>query len=151
MQIVPPLLARSALAMLLAATCACSPSGAARDAGAARAAAPDPAALEALRPADAALAAKYERACFLCHARAGSGAPLVGDAAAWRIRLAQGGDTLVAHVEQGLGGMPARGLCPDCTRDDLVALVAFLASGEAGANGANAATSTATASRKAAK
>src|SRR5262249_9715859 len=42
--------------------------------------------LEALRPADARLAGVYERACFLCHARAGSGAPLVGDAAAWAPR-----------------------------------------------------------------
>ena len=36
------------------------------------AATPSAAELEALRPADARLAAIYERACMLCHARVGS-------------------------------------------------------------------------------
>jgi cytochrome c5 len=134
------LLRRGALVATLSVLAACSPAGGSRDAAPTRTAAPDPAVLEALRPADAALAAKYERACFLCHARAGSGAPLVGDAAAWAPRRAKGTDALVAHVEQGLGGMPARGLCPDCTRDELAALVAFIVTGDThGAAGAGAA------------
>ena len=82
--------------------------------------------LESLRPADTRLADVYERACFLCHARAGTGAPLVGDAAAWAPRLAKGSDALVAQVRQGLGGMPARGLCPDCSDADFAALIAFM-------------------------
>lgn len=91
---------------------------------------PDPAKLEALRPADVALAAKYERSCALCHARPGSGAPLVGDASAWAPRLAQGADVLATHVAQGLGGMPPHGLCADCTDADVRALIAFLSTGE---------------------
>jgi len=82
--------------------------------------------VEALRPADARLAGQYERACFLCHARAGTGAPLVGDADAWAPRLAKGRDALVAQVRQGLGAMPARGLCPDCSDADFAALIAFM-------------------------
>jgi cytochrome c5 len=85
-----------------------------------------PAQLEALRPADKHLADLYERACFLCHARVGSGAPLVGDAAAWAPRLAKGNAALVSQVRQGLGGMPARGLCPDCSDADFEALIAFM-------------------------
>ena len=82
--------------------------------------------LEALRPADARLAGVYERACFLCHARAGSGAPLVGDIAAWTPRLSKGTDALVAQVKQGVGGMPPRGLCPDCSDADFVDLITFM-------------------------
>ena len=82
--------------------------------------------LEAPRPADARLAGIYERACFLCHARAGSGAPLVGDIPAWAPRLAKGTDALVANVRQGVGGMPPRGLCPDCSDADFVDLITFM-------------------------
>jgi len=113
---------RSGLVALLAlpiALAACSPS-------APKPPARSPVELEALRPADARLAGVYERACFLCHARAGSGAPLVGDAAAWAPRLSKGRDALVAQVKQGLGGMPPRGLCPDCTDADFAALIAFM-------------------------
>jgi cytochrome c5 len=86
--------------------------------------------LEALRPADTRLADLYERACFLCHARVGSGAPLVGDAAAWAPRLAKGTPALVSQVKAGLGGMPARGLCPDCSDADFGALIAFMSQPE---------------------
>ncbi len=88
-----------------------------------------PAQRESLHPADAALAARYDRSCALCHARAGSGAPLVADAAAWAPRLARGDAALLASVTQGRGGMPPRGLCPDCSDDDLRALIHFLATG----------------------
>jgi len=111
------------LVMFCAALGACTPP-------ASRAPARSPAELEALRPADARLAAVYERACYLCHARAGSGAPLVGDVAAWAPRLAKGQAALVEQVKQGLGGMPPRGLCPDCSDDDLAALIAFMSAPE---------------------
>jgi len=97
------------------------------------AATPSAAELEALRPADARLAAIYERACMLCHARVGTGAPLLGDGAAWAPRLAKGAAALRASVVNGLGGMPARGLCPDCSDVDLDALTRFLAEPGGGA------------------
>jgi cytochrome c5 len=119
--------AASPAALLLAGAllAACSPAPA-------PAPARDAARLEALRPADPRLAEVYERACMLCHARAGSGAPLVGDAAAWTPRLAKGSAALVEQVKQGLGGMPARGLCPDCTDADFAALIGFMSRPEAG-------------------
>ena len=80
-----------------------------------------------LRPHDAALAEKYERSCMVCHTQAAAQAPLTGFAPAWQPRLKQGMDTLVRHAEQGLGGMPARGLCADCTASDLRALIQFMA------------------------
>lgn len=80
-----------------------------------------------LRPRDAVLAEKYERSCMVCHTQAAAQAPLTGFAPAWQPRLKQGMDTLVRHAEQGLGSMPARGLCADCTANDLRALIQFMA------------------------
>lgn len=85
--------------------------------------------LNTARPADAALAARYERACKACHATPGSGAPLVGDRAAWAPREAGGTAPMLANVRSGMGTMPPMGWCPDCTDDDLRALIDFLRSG----------------------
>lgn len=83
--------------------------------------------VEAARPADARLAQLYERSCQACHARLESGAPLSGDAAAWTQRLQKKGmPALLQSVAQGLGGMPALGLCPDCTAADVEALIRFM-------------------------
>ncbi|HET8693886.1 MAG TPA: c-type cytochrome [Aquabacterium sp.] len=86
---------------------------------------PDVARAESLRPADPRLAEKYERACVTCHATR-SAAPLTGFAPAWAPRLRQGMDTLVAHARDGFKGMPAKGLCSDCTDADLHDLIAFM-------------------------
>lgn len=83
---------------------------------------------ESLRPHDAQLAAQYERSCLLCHGRAGSGAPATGDTAAWAPRLAKGLDALVASSRNGVGGMPAGGLCADCSEAQLRALIQFMSS-----------------------
>lgn len=52
--------------------------------------------------------------CQVCHAEPDSGAPQLGDAAAWRARAGQGREQLYAHALQGFSGpdgseMPARG------------------------------------------
>ncbi len=78
------------------------------------------------RPADARLAALYERSCATCHARVGAGAPLAGDQAAWAPRLAKGKGALLQSAQQGLNAMPPMGLCPDCSADDLSALIDFM-------------------------
>ena len=82
-------------------------------------------AAEALRPARPELAAIYERSCMACHG-VRSTAPLTGHAASWQARLAKGGDTLLQHTRDGLGGMPAMGLCPDCSEQDLRDLISFM-------------------------
>lgn len=85
----------------------------------------DVARAESLRPADAALAERYERACLTCHATR-SAAPLTGFAPAWQPRLAQGLDVLVTHARDGFKGMPAKGLCSDCSEADLRGLIVFM-------------------------
>ncbi|MBA4215834.1 MAG: cytochrome c5 family protein [Burkholderiales bacterium] len=84
------------------------------------------ASVDALRPADARLAAAYERSCLLCHGRLDSGAPATGDRAAWAPRLAKGLDVLVGNARNGIGGMPAAGLCTDCSDAELRDLILFM-------------------------
>lgn len=80
----------------------------------------------ALAPADARLSGLYETSCKTCHAIAGSGAPLTGDARAWDPRMKQGMATLVAHTVQGFKAMPAGGQCAACTAADYEALIVFM-------------------------
>jgi cytochrome c5 len=63
----------------------------------------------------------YQRYCFSCHASGVSGAPPMGNAAAWAPRLAQGEQILLQHTIEGLpsAGMPPRGMCLQCTDQDL--------------------------------
>lgn len=89
----------------------------------------DVARAETLRPQDPQLAERYERSCMTCHAARGSGAPLAGFAPQWAPRLDKGMDELVRNTYDGFNAMPARGLCNDCTPDDLRALIRFMSSG----------------------
>jgi cytochrome c5 len=68
----------------------------------------------------------YPKTCALCHANAGTGAPLAGDAKAWEPRLAKGIDTLVTHATNGFNAMPPKGMCFDCTPDEFKALIQFM-------------------------
>jgi cytochrome c5 len=65
-----------------------------------------------------------------CHAVPGSGAPLTGFTEHWKPRMKQGMDTLVHHAIDGYQAMPARGLCADCTEQDMRALIGFMANGK---------------------
>jgi len=87
---------------------------------------PSNAEAEKHRPADAQLAAIYERACINCHARRESQSPMTGHSSAWAPRLAKGQDALLKSVKQGMGSMPPMGLCPDCSDTDLRALIQFM-------------------------
>ncbi len=51
----------------------------------------------------------YQGACLACHTTGAAGAPKIGDAAAWKARLAKGLDALVKSAINGIGAMPPRG------------------------------------------
>ncbi|NKB34737.1 MAG: hypothetical protein GKR91_16710 [Pseudomonadales bacterium] len=72
------------------------------------------------------VAAKYQMSCFACHASGAAGAPLLGDAEAWNTRMEKGMEAVMANVMNGLNAMPARGLCMDCTDDNLQELVDYM-------------------------
>ena len=71
----------------------------------------------------------YNTACTACHSSGAGGAPVVGDTAAWADRIAQGSDTLYLHAIEGLNGMPAMGLCMDCSEDDIKVTVDYMIAG----------------------
>lgn len=80
---------------------------------------------ESLRPPDAQLAAKYERSCIVCHA-VRAGAPMAGFEPAWKARVVKGHALLLAHARDGFNAMPAKGLCSDCSDEDLSQLIHFM-------------------------
>ena len=72
--------------------------------------------------------AVYNKACVTCHAAGVANAPKAHDAAAWEARIAAAGgiDGLVAVSKTGKGAMPPKGLCADCSDDDLKAAIEFM-------------------------
>ncbi len=69
----------------------------------------------------------YNRYCFSCHAAGVAGAPRVGDMGAWAPRIAKGPETLLATTISGIApGMPPRGLCSECTDEELAAAIDYM-------------------------
>lgn len=71
----------------------------------------------------------YSSKCATCHASGAAGAPKQGDVAAWGPRISKGNDTLYKHAIGGFNGMPAKGLCFDCSDDEIKAAVDFMVAG----------------------
>ena len=73
---------------------------------------------------------KYMASCFACHSTGAAGAPKVGEGFApeWEPRMEKGMDAVVANAINGLNTMPPKGLCFDCTDDDLRAIVEYMVS-----------------------
>ncbi|HEY5647172.1 MAG TPA: c-type cytochrome [Pseudomonadales bacterium] len=68
----------------------------------------------------------YSQFCFACHATGVSGAPLLGDAAAWAPRVDKGMDVLMTSTLNGLNLMPPKGTCMGCSDDELQAAVTYM-------------------------
>jgi cytochrome c5 len=73
----------------------------------------------------------YNAACIVCHQPGvATGAPTIGDVAAWAPRIAQGMDTLYMHAIQGYQGttgfMPPKGGRVDLSDDEIRAAVDYL-------------------------
>lgn len=61
----------------------------------------------------------YESKCAACHATGAAGAPKLGVAADWAPRIEKGMEALYDHAWNGFNAMPAKGLCMDCTREEM--------------------------------
>lgn len=68
----------------------------------------------------------FNKSCTACHSTGAAGAPKVGVAADWTARVEQGMDTLYANAINGVRGMPPKGLCMDCSDDELNATVDYM-------------------------
>ena len=44
----------------------------------------------------------------------------------WEQRLAKGTDMLINNAWSGIGGMPAKGLCGDCTKEEIGLAVEYM-------------------------
>jgi cytochrome c5 len=71
---------------------------------------------------------KYMMSCFACHSSGAAGAPKVGagNVGEWTPRMEKGMDAVVTNAINGLNTMPPKGLCFDCTDDDLRAIVEYM-------------------------
>lgn len=70
--------------------------------------------------------AVFAKTCAMCHNGQLPNAPKKGDVTAWKPRLDQGQDVLLKNVVNGLSVMPPRGLCSDCSDEDLVATIRWM-------------------------
>ncbi len=70
---------------------------------------------------------KWGRSCALCHVEGVADAPVVGDSAEWQRRLAQGEETVMQNILEGINSMPPLGYCMSCELEDFRAMVAFMA------------------------
>ncbi|MBU2675494.1 MAG: c-type cytochrome [Gammaproteobacteria bacterium] len=72
----------------------------------------------------------YNSACLACHAAGVGGAPVVGDAAVWAPRIAQGIDVLTQHAIEGYTGpagyMPAKGGRTDLSDGEIADAVDYM-------------------------
>tara|TARA_B110000438_G_C15803270_1_gene646133 strand:- start:101 stop:496 length:396 start_codon:yes stop_codon:yes gene_type:complete len=65
----------------------------------------------------------YVNACAICHSIGLAGAPKFADASTWGARPDKGIAALTMSVEYGLNGMPPKGMCMDCSEDELSSAV----------------------------
>lgn len=68
----------------------------------------------------------YNASCTSCHAIGVAGAPAFGDVAQWAPRIAKGLDTLYANSINGINAMPPKGLCMDCSEEEIQATVDYM-------------------------
>ena len=64
----------------------------------------------------------YGKFCTACHGAGVLGAPKTGDSAAWEGRLANHNgslDELTQSAINGVGAMPPKGTCADCSDDEI--------------------------------
>lgn len=74
----------------------------------------------------------YNSACIACHGAGIGGAPILGDAAQWADRIAQGSAVLTQHAIEGYTGsagyMPAKGGRLDLSDDEVAGAVDYMVS-----------------------
>lgn len=68
----------------------------------------------------------YDSVCMGCHNTGAAGAPKRGDVAAWAPRIDQGMEMLVSNAINGIGAMPAKGTCGDCSDEDIANAVQYI-------------------------
>ena len=68
----------------------------------------------------------YEISCPVCHQAGVAGAPIFGNSSSWGERKNKTLDELTYSVKNGLRGMPAMGLCLNCSMTELEEAVQYM-------------------------
>lgn len=70
----------------------------------------------------------YQTFCFACHGTGANNSPVLGNAEQWAPRVEKGVDALYESAVNGFnnGLMPAKGLCMDCTEEEIHATVDYM-------------------------
>lgn len=68
----------------------------------------------------------YNTYCNTCHTTGIADSPLFGDAAAWAPRRSKGLQALLKTAIQGVNAMPPRGLCMDCSQEELLSSIEYI-------------------------
>ena len=68
----------------------------------------------------------YDTYCATCHAGGVGGAPTFADVDAWAPRISKGMDALMVSTLNGIGAMPAKGLCMACSDNELADAVTYM-------------------------
>ncbi|GAB1265922.1 cytochrome c5 family protein [Aurantivibrio infirmus] len=72
----------------------------------------------------------YTTKCFSCHGTGVGGAPKLGDTEAWAPRLEKGMDEVFNNAWNGMGAMPAKGICMDCSEEEIKIAIDYMIKGE---------------------
>jgi len=68
----------------------------------------------------------YASGCAACHDAGVAGAPMMGNKSQWETRQSKGYEMLVNNAYNGINGMPAKGLCADCTKEEIGIAVQYM-------------------------
>ena len=68
----------------------------------------------------------YSSGCAACHDAGVAGAPVLGNADAWAPRAEKGKETLYSHAINGFNAMPAKGMCSDCSDEEIEITVDYM-------------------------
>ena len=67
-----------------------------------------------------------QSACFGCHGTGAAGAPIIGKPIWKELSAAKGVDGLLKSAISGKGAMPPKGMCMDCSDDEIKAAVEYM-------------------------
>ena len=68
----------------------------------------------------------YNQGCAACHDAGLAGAPLYGDDSQWELRIQKGLEMLTSNAYNGYNAMPAKGLCMDCSEEEIKRSVEYM-------------------------
>ena len=68
----------------------------------------------------------YNIGCAACHTAGIAGAPMLANQSQWGGRLDKGLETLTNNAYSGYNAMPAKGLCMDCSKEEIERSVQYM-------------------------